>query len=62
MKKNYLTSLLLVFIPKINAQEYFPNNESIQSKNNNYNCVYECQNICSTQIIEKELTNSKERK
>jgi hypothetical protein len=34
--KNYLPPLLLVFIPKINAQEYFPNNESIQSKNNNY--------------------------
>ena len=54
MKKTIYLLFLLVFIPKINAQEYFPNNESIQSKNNNYTAFTNAKIfVTPTQIIEK---------
>jgi imidazolonepropionase-like amidohydrolase len=36
MKKSILLFLLCLIVPKIYSQEYFPNNESVQSKNNNF--------------------------
>ena len=54
MKKTIYLLFLLVFIPKINAQEYFPNNESIQNKNNNYTAFTNAKIfVTPTQIIEK---------
>jgi hypothetical protein len=53
--RNIITLLfLLIFIPKIDAQEYFPNNESIQNKNNNYTAFTNAKIfVTPTQIIEK---------
>jgi hypothetical protein len=31
-----IVALSINFYTKINAQEYFPNNESVQNKNNNF--------------------------
>ena len=54
MNRILLLLILGIFIPKINAQEYFPNNESVQNKNNNY-VVFTNAKIYLTpnQIIEK---------
>jgi len=54
MNKILLLLFLSIFITKINAQDYFPNNESVQNKNNNYT-VFTNANIyiTPTQIIEK---------
>ena len=36
MNRIILSLIFLFSILKIDAQEYFPNNESVQNKNNNY--------------------------
>ena len=36
MKKNLLLLFLLVLIPKVHAQDYFPNNETVQNRNQNF--------------------------
>ncbi len=54
MKKSILLFLLYLIIPKIYSQEYFPNNESVQSKNNNFTAFTNAKIIVTpTQIIEK---------
>ncbi len=54
MKRFFPFLFLFIFIPKIKAQEYFPNNESVQSKNNNYTAFTNAKiYITPTQIIEK---------
>ncbi len=54
MNRILLLLILGIFIPTINAQEYFPNNESIQNKNNNYIVFTNAKIYVSpTQIIEK---------
>ena len=54
MKRILLIFILGIFIPKINAQEYFPNNESVQNKNNNYVVFTNAKiYVTPTQIIEK---------
>jgi imidazolonepropionase-like amidohydrolase len=53
MKRIVTLLFLLIFIPKINAQEYFPNNESVQNKNNNYTAFTNAKIVVTpTQIIE----------
>ena len=43
-----------IFIPRINSQEYFPNNESVQNKNNNYTVFTNAKiYVTPTQIVEK---------
>jgi hypothetical protein len=37
--KRIVAYLSINFTPKINAQEYFPNNESVQNKNNNFTAL-----------------------
>ena len=54
MNRVLLLLFLVIFMPKTNAQEYFPNNESVQNKNNN--CVVFTNAkiyVTPTQIIEK---------
>lgn len=54
MKRIITLLFLLIFIPKINAQEYFPNNESVQNKNNNYTAFTNAKIfVTPTQVIEK---------
>jgi len=54
MNRILLFLILGIFIPKINAQEYFPNNESVQNKNNNYVVFTNAKiYVTPTQIIEK---------
>ncbi len=54
MKKNLLLLFLSVFLPKIQAQDYFPNNESVQNKSNNYTAFTHAKiYISATQVIEK---------
>ena len=54
MNRILLLLFLSIFISKINAQEYFPNNESVQNKNNNYIAFTNAKIYVSpTQIIEK---------
>lgn len=54
MKRIVSLLFLLILIPKIDAQEYFPNNESIHSKNNNYSAFINAKiYVTPTQIIEK---------
>jgi imidazolonepropionase-like amidohydrolase len=54
MKKFIALLFLLILIPKINAQEYFPNNESIKNKNNNFTAFTNAKiYVTPTQIIEK---------
>lgn len=54
MNRILLLLFLGIFIPKINAQEYFPNNESVQNKNNNYIVFTNAKiYVTPTQIIEK---------
>ena len=54
MKKIILLFLLIFLIPKINAQEYFPNNESVQNRNNNFTALTNVKIfVTPTQIIEK---------
>nr|WP_315195733.1 amidohydrolase family protein [uncultured Flavobacterium sp.] len=54
MKKILLLFFLGLFIPKISAQDYFPNNESIHNKNDNYTAFINAKiYITPTQIIEK---------
>jgi imidazolonepropionase-like amidohydrolase len=54
MNRIFLFLFLVIFIPKINAQEYFPNNESVQNKNNNYIVFTNAKiYVTPTQIIEK---------
>ena len=36
MNEILLLLILGIFIPRINAQDYFPNNESVQNKNSNF--------------------------
>ena len=36
MKKNLLLFFLLVLLPKVHAQDYFPNNETVQNRNQNF--------------------------
>jgi imidazolonepropionase-like amidohydrolase len=56
MKRIVTLLFLLIFIPKINAQEYFPNNEGIHSKNNNYTAFINAKiYITPTQIIENAV-------
>ncbi|MEN9655733.1 MAG: hypothetical protein RL311_659, partial [Bacteroidota bacterium] len=35
MKKNLLLLFLFVLLPKLQAQDYFPNNETVQNRNQN---------------------------
>jgi len=54
MNKILLLLILGIFIPTINAQEYFPNNESVQNKNNNFIVFTNAKiYVTPTQIIEK---------
>jgi imidazolonepropionase-like amidohydrolase len=54
MKKILLLFFFGLFIPEISAQDYFPNNESIQNKNSNYTAFINAKiYITPTQIIEK---------
>lgn len=54
MNRILLFLFLGVFIPKSNAQEYFPNNEGVQNKNNNYVVFTNAKiYVTPTQIIEK---------
>jgi imidazolonepropionase-like amidohydrolase len=54
MRKTLLLLFLSIFIPKIQAQDYFPNSESVQNKNNNYTAFTNAKiYISPTQIIEK---------
>lgn len=54
MKRIVTLLFLLILIPKINAQEYFPNNESIQNKNSNYTAFINAKIIVTPQqIIDK---------
>jgi imidazolonepropionase-like amidohydrolase len=56
MKRIVSLLFLLILIPKINAQEYFPNNESIHSKNNNYTAFINAKiYVTPTQIIENAV-------
>ena len=56
MKKNLLLLFLLVLIPKVHAQDYFPNNETVQNRNQNFTAftnatIY----VTPNQIIKKGL-------
>jgi imidazolonepropionase-like amidohydrolase len=63
MKKIMLFLFLGLFISKIKAQEYFPNNESVQSKNNNYTALINAKIfVTPTQIIEKGTLLIQKRK
>ncbi|PJJ09142.1 imidazolonepropionase-like amidohydrolase [Flavobacterium sp. 1] len=54
MKRTLLLLFLSVFLPKMHAQDYFPNSESVQNKNNNYIAFTNAKiYISPTQIIEK---------
>ena len=54
MKRIILLFILLLFINKIEAQEYFPNNESVQNKNNNFTAFTNAKIfVTPTQVIEK---------
>jgi imidazolonepropionase-like amidohydrolase len=54
MKKLVILFFLVICIPKINAQEYFPNNESVQSKNTNYTAFTNAKIfVTPTKVIEK---------
>jgi imidazolonepropionase-like amidohydrolase len=54
MNRILLFLILGIFIPTINAQEYFPNNESVQNKNNNFIVFTNAKiYVTPTQIIEK---------
>ena len=54
MNRIILFLLLSLFIPKIGAQEYFPNNESVQNKNNNFTAFTNAKIYVSpTHVIEK---------
>ena len=54
MNRIILFLLLSLITPKIGAQEYFPNNESVQNKNNNFTAFTNAKIYVSpTQIIEK---------
>lgn len=54
MKRIFLLLFLSVFLPKIHAQDYFPNSESVQNKNSNYTAFTNAKiYISPTQIIEK---------
>ena len=54
MNRIILSLLFLFSILKIDAQEYFPNNESVQNKNNNYTAFTNAKIfVTPTQIIEK---------
>ena len=54
MNKILLLLFFGIFIPKIYAQEYFPNNESVQNKNNNFIVFTNAKiYVTPTQIIEK---------
>ena len=54
MKKIVLIILLYLFVPKIYSQVYFPNNETVQNKNNNYTAFINAKIVVTpTQIIEK---------
>ena len=54
MKKTIFFLLLIFLISKINAQEYFPNNESVQNRNNNFTALTNVKIfVTPTQIIEK---------
>ena len=53
MKRIFLLLLLVFFMPKMNAQDYFPNNESVQNKNNNFTAFTNAKiYVTPTQIIE----------
>ena len=54
MNKILLLLILGIFIPKINAQDYFPNNEGVQNKNSNFIVFTNAKiYVTPTQIIEK---------
>ena len=54
MKKTLLLFFFGLLIPKISAQDYFPNNESIHNKNYNYTAFTNAKiYVTPTQIIEK---------
>ena len=54
MKRIILLFILLLFINKIEAQEYFPNNESVQNKNNNFTAFTNAKIfVTPTRVIEK---------
>jgi hypothetical protein len=47
-------------MPKIDAQEYFPNNESIHSKNNNYTAFTNAKfMLLQTKLSRNGFTDSK---
>jgi imidazolonepropionase-like amidohydrolase len=54
MKKILLLFFFGLLIPKINAQDYFPNNETVQNKNYNFTAFTNAKiYITPTQIVEK---------
>ncbi|UQD56726.1 amidohydrolase family protein [Flavobacterium sp. K5-23] len=54
MKRLILILFFAILIPKTNAQEYFPNNESVHNKNNNYTAFTNAKiYVTPTKIIDK---------
>ncbi|MDI1255344.1 MAG: amidohydrolase family protein [Flavobacterium sp.] len=54
MKRNLLLLIFLLSVAQIRAQVYFPNNESIKNKNNNYTAFTNAKIfVTPTQIVEK---------
>ncbi len=54
MRRTLLLLFLSVFLTKMHAQDYFPNSESVQNKNNNYTAFTNAKiYISPAQIIEK---------
>ena len=54
MKKNLLLLFLLVLLPKVHAQDYFPNNETVQNRNQNFTAFINATiYVTPNQIIKK---------
>ena len=63
MRKSLFLLLLILFVPKMTAQEYFPNNESTPNKTNNYIALTNAKiYVTPTQVIEKGTLLIKEGK
>ena len=63
MKKIIILLLVCFFIPKISAQEYFPNNESIKNKSKNFTAFINAKIfVTPTQIIENGTLLIQDRK
>ena len=55
MKKTVLLLIFSFLLPKIYAQEYFPNNEGVPNKNMNFTAFTNAKiYVTPTQVIEKD--------